>query len=118
MERLKKRQEEIQRRKENEENFSRWLCSKRRGPPAKRAARVDTLSRSDVYIQNHAVYASRRGMSYSVEYGLGRKKLSKSLKMLLLDRKNEKFISLDRLFENVSPHVMHTYRICLADGGK
>ncbi|KAL0281093.1 UNVERIFIED_CONTAM: hypothetical protein PYX00_002187 [Menopon gallinae] len=116
--RMKKRQEEMQRRKENEENFSQWLLNKRRGPVVKRSNQVDTLSRSDVYIQNHAVYASRRGISYRVEYGLGRKRPSTSSKMLLLDRKNEKFINLDRLFDNISPHVKHTYRIYLSDGAK
>lgn len=122
LDKVHKKQEEIQKRIENEERFNQWLHSKSRRSRGtnsvvkrtnKLTGHIDTLSRSDVYIQNHAVYASRRGISYSVDYSINKKVFTKNARLSLDGRKNEKTINLEKLFDNVSPHVKRTYRIYL-----
>lgn len=102
---LKERLEEQTKKHQNEEIFQRWLInkSKKKGMSKKTAKTIDTLARSDVYIQMHASYASNHNVPYSIDCSLKRK-LNNKIQITAEKKTIKKTIVLEKMSDKISAH--------------
>ncbi|EEB18832.1 conserved hypothetical protein [Pediculus humanus corporis] len=102
---LNKENEERIKMYEREENFQSWLMKKKKTQNVKKTVKKinDTLTRSDVYIQTHASYATNRNVPYSIDYSY--KKLLRNKKNPTTVVKSKKIISLDKIFNEIKPNL-------------
>ncbi|KAK6633925.1 hypothetical protein RUM44_004532 [Polyplax serrata] len=110
-EKKKRKEEERKKRHQNEEIFQMWLLSKSKKDNSTRSIKgTDTLARSDIYIRNHASYASNPNVPYSVTCKRTKNLTCKVKKNLSINR-GQKAIVLEKMLDKMSLHFVKSFNI-------